>query len=275
MLGTVEKRRQSLFLGLVLTFCLSGLGALGVASRHAALFTDPNHSVPSELKWRENERAAQRSASKALSRLPPQAGGQVSLERNLVAGGGGKSAGGTFGLQGSIGQSASGPQMNAGRFSLTSGFWQPDFEAVPTPTPTPTPTPPPLPTPTPTPIPGAPIIFVEEGSLNRAVALDSVTHRRGPFSITSNSNFSADRHTRVILFTSPLGLIQPDPLLLSVQAAGLPLLVENVGPVSGMNGLSGSYIVVRLPDGLPAGDLALFVTLNGLTSNPAILSIAP
>lgn len=107
------------------------------------------------------------------------------------------------------------------------------------------------------------------------MALDSVTHVRGPFSITTNVNFSADQHTRVILFTSPLGLTQPDPSRLSVQAAGIQLLVESVGPLSGVTGLNGSYIIVRLPDGLPAGELPLFVTLNGLTSNGAILSISP
>jgi hypothetical protein len=36
-----------------------------------------------------------------------------------------------------------------------------------------------------------------------------------------------------------------------------------------------SYIVVRLVDGLPVGDLSLTVTLRGVPSNAGLLSIAP
>jgi uncharacterized protein (TIGR03437 family) len=101
-----------------------------------------------------------------------------------------------------------------------------------------------------------------------------VTFVRGPFPILTSYNCSTDGHTRVILFTSSLGLTQPDPLVLTVQAAGINLTVEGVSPVSGVAGL-GSYIVVRLPDGLPPGDLPLVVTLRGAMSNTAILSISP
>jgi hypothetical protein len=121
----------------------------------------------------------------------------------------------------------------------------------------------------------APAVLIETGTTNRAAALDSVTFVRGPFPIISSVNFSADQHTRVILFTSNLGLSQPSPSL-SVQASGHPLTVESVGPVSGVAGLSASYIVVRLPDGLPTNvDLNLTVTLNGATSNTALLGISP
>lgn len=77
-----------------------------------------------------------------------------------------------------------------------------------------------------------------------------------------------------MFFTSNLGLSQPDPSLLSVQASGVLLTVENVGTVS-TPGLDASFIIVRLPDGLPAGDLPLTVTLRGAMSNPAILSVLP
>ena len=63
--------------------------------------------------------------------------------------------------------------------------------------------------------------------------------------------------------------------MLSVQANGVNLPVENVGAVTGVTGLNGSYIVVRLPDGLPAGNLSLTVTARGLTSAVAILPIGP
>jgi uncharacterized protein (TIGR03437 family) len=117
-------------------------------------------------------------------------------------------------------------------------------------------------------------LFIEEGSNNHAAALDSVTFVRGPFPILTNYNCSTDGHTRVILFTSSLGLTQPDPSL-TVQAGGKDLTVENVGPVSGVPGWVASYIVVRLPDGLLPGDQPLVVTLHGAMSNTAILSISP
>jgi hypothetical protein len=120
-----------------------------------------------------------------------------------------------------------------------------------------------------------PTILTEEGATGKAAAVDSVTFVRGPFPIMSFLNFSSDHHTRVILFTSNLGLSAPGPSL-TVQAGGTSLTVENVGTVSGVAGLNASYIVVRLPNGLPAGDLPLTVTLNGVaSSNTPTISISP
>jgi hypothetical protein len=131
----------------------------------------------------------------------------------------------------------------------------------------------PLPTPSPTPTP--PVILNEENT-TQAVALDSVTHVRGPFSVISTLNFSADQHTRVILFTSNLGLSQPDSSILSIQANGISLTVEAVGTLTGVPGLDASYIIVRLPDGLPPGNLPLVVTLRGVkSSNTSTLAISP
>jgi hypothetical protein len=127
-----------------------------------------------------------------------------------------------------------------------------------------------LPAPSPT-----PIILNEEGT-TQAAAFDSVTHVRGPFPIITTHNFSADQHTRVILFTSNLGLSQPDSSILSIQASGISLTVENVGTLTGVAGLDASYIIVRLPDGLPPGNLPLVVTLRGVkSSNTATLAISP
>ena len=78
-----------------------------------------------------------------------------------------------------------------------------------------------------------------------------------------------------MLFTSNLGLTQPDPSVLTVQASGFNLTVENVGALTGVNGLDVSYIIVRLPDGLPPGDLLLTVSLRSVMSNIAVLSISP
>jgi hypothetical protein len=121
-----------------------------------------------------------------------------------------------------------------------------------------------------------PTIITEEGAASNAVAVDSVTFVRGPFSVNGPSNFSSDQHTRVILFTSNLGLTVPDPSILTVQAGGTSLTVENVGTLTGVAGLDASYIVVRLPTGLATGNLPLTVTFHGVaSSNNPTLSIIP
>jgi hypothetical protein len=121
-----------------------------------------------------------------------------------------------------------------------------------------------------------PTILTEEGTPNKAAALESVRRVRGPFSILNTHNFSADQHTRVILFTSNLGLNQPNSAVLSVRANGILLTVEHVGTVTGVQGLNASYIIVRLHDGLPSGNLPLTVTLHGvLSSNSPTLEISP
>ena len=118
-----------------------------------------------------------------------------------------------------------------------------------------------------------PTVFTEEGT-NRAVAFDSVTRLRGPFRVEGLFNFSADRHTRVMLFTTNLGLGPGDDLsVLSVHAQGNLLPIESVGTVPGVN--PASFIVVRLVDQLPPGDLPVVVTLRGVASNTATIEIVP
>jgi Tol biopolymer transport system component/subtilisin family serine protease len=125
--------------------------------------------------------------------------------------------------------------------------------------------------------PTAPVLFNEEGT-NNIAAINSVTFVRGPFRILDSHNFSLDGHTRVTIFTSVLGITTPpipQASTLSVQANGIELPIENVGSAPGVNGMTGSYIVVRLPDGLPTGNLSLTVTLRGLTSAVGVLPIVP
>ena len=118
----------------------------------------------------------------------------------------------------------------------------------------------------------APILVLEEGSLTQLAALDSVTFARGPFRVTSFFNFSTDHHTRIIFFTSNLGMTQPDATRLTVQAGGIPLTVEAVGPVTGFDG---SYVIVRLEDGLPTADVQVTITFQNVTSNAGTITIAP
>ncbi|HXQ73918.1 MAG TPA: Calx-beta domain-containing protein [Pyrinomonadaceae bacterium] len=120
------------------------------------------------------------------------------------------------------------------------------------------------------------MIFIEQGTTNHAAAVDSVTWLRGPFRVIDFFGFAADNHTRVVLFTSDLGLTQPDPAQLTVRAGGVALTVEYIGQVFGVPGMTASYLVVRLPDGLPAGDLPVVVTLRGVASiNSPTLGILP
>lgn len=113
-------------------------------------------------------------------------------------------------------------------------------------------------------------ILTEQGTTN-AVAVDSVTKVRGPFTVLTSHNFSADGHQRITIFTTNLGLNPGDDLsVLSVHAQGNLLTVEAAGPMSDLS--QTSYIVVRLPTGLPAGNLPLTVTLRGVasTNSPTI-----
>jgi MBG domain-containing protein len=120
----------------------------------------------------------------------------------------------------------------------------------------------------------APVILLETATTN-AAAVDSVTFVRGPFSVTDNFNFSGDHITRIIIFTAPLA--NPDATL-KVFASGHELQVENFGSVTGVPGLSASYIVVKLDPVLTGSgpiNYDLTVSLRGVTSNTATLTIIP
>jgi hypothetical protein len=121
-----------------------------------------------------------------------------------------------------------------------------------------------------------PVIYAEEGT-KKAAALDSVTFLRGPFRSFNPDNFSTDQRTRIILFTSDLGLTQNDlndPTVLVVEVSGANLPIENVGPLS-ISGLSSSYIIVRLPANVPTGVLELRIRLRGVTSDAKMLNVTP
>jgi hypothetical protein len=48
----------------------------------------------------------------------------LSMDRHVIAGGSGTSAGGVFSVSGSIGQPAAGTAMTNGQFSVSGGFWE-------------------------------------------------------------------------------------------------------------------------------------------------------
>jgi glucose/arabinose dehydrogenase len=115
-------------------------------------------------------------------------------------------------------------------------------------------------------------VLISEPNIDSAVALDSGTLVRDPFSLSNPFNFSTDQRTRLMLFGMNLDLL-PNENSLAVTArledASLnmfPLAVEFVGKVSGFDWLT--EIVVRLPDNTPVNQtLNVSVTLRGKTSN--------
>lgn len=118
-----------------------------------------------------------------------------------------------------------------------------------------------------------PNVFTEAGT-NNVAAVNSVTFLRGPFQILDPHNFSMDGHTRIILFTSDLGITQSDPPPTVLVSGNISLPVEAAGPLTGVPGLTGTYIVVKLPDGLPTGALQLTVLFRGVTGDARTLNIS-
>ena len=107
---------------------------------------------------------------------------------------------------------------------------------------------------------------------SEAVALDSVTLTRGPFSKTGLFNFSSDRRTRLMLFTRDFTLAPGD--VLTVQIGGVTVPIENMvfsTPAANQTG----YIVVRITDQVPTGLQNVNIALNGISSNTATIEIIP
>lgn len=124
---------------------------------------------------------------------------------------------------------------------------------------------------------GLPVLLTEPGSA-RALALDSVTFERAPFTLSTPHNFGADGRRRVTLLARNVEFAPNEsPQQLTVRADGAGgethnLAVEHVGRVRGFPSLT--QITVRLADAMTAGgDFQLSLTLRGSTSNRATLGI--
>lgn len=127
------------------------------------------------------------------------------------------------------------------------------------------------------PPPDAPVLLSELGT-TRAIALESVTMRREPFTLTQPTLLSADRRTRVMLFAMNLNLLAGENYsAVSADAEDAnrrlyPLTVEYVGRVPGYEWMSS--IVVRLHDEMPeAGDVLVRINLHGVASNRVRIAI--
>ena len=121
------------------------------------------------------------------------------------------------------------------------------------------------------------ILFTEPNS-ERAIALDSVILVRDPFLISTTTNLSSDRRTRIMIFSPNLSLMPADSFsTVSAQAEDrqhniYPLTVEFIGKIPQYDWLA--QIVVRLPDKLGSVD-ALWVSIGyrGAVSNKALISL--
>jgi len=121
------------------------------------------------------------------------------------------------------------------------------------------------------------ILFTEPNS-ERAIALDSVILVRDPFLISTTTNLSSDRRTRIMIFSPNLSLMPADSFsTVSAQAEDrqhniYPLTVEFIGKIPQYDWLA--QIVVRLPDKLGSVDtLWVSIGYRGAVSNKALISL--
>lgn len=127
--------------------------------------------------------------------------------------------------------------------------------------------------------PLAPRLLTEEGT-ERAIALESVTLMREPFSLVSTHNFSADRRTRVMLFATDVELGQGEGVsTVTAQAEDsrqktYPLTVEYVGKIPSLDWLT--QVVIKLPAEVEsAGDVWVSINVRGVASNRVLIYIKP
>lgn len=120
----------------------------------------------------------------------------------------------------------------------------------------------------------APLLLTEENS-DRAVALDTVTLARDPFTLAAPHFFSPDGRTRIMLFAASVDLTSGETVFAMAedsQQRSFALPVEYVGKAPGQDWLT--QINVRLPDGL-AGDVRVSIIVRGESSNKALVRLAP
>ena len=115
-------------------------------------------------------------------------------------------------------------------------------------------------------------ILISHPDSTRAIAYDSVTRQREPFTTTTEIKFGPDHATRIMLFAMNLTL-QSGEAATAVTAEAedaahnvYPLTVENVRPVP--NQPWATSVVMRLPADLPqTGDVLVRIAYRGIASN--------
>src|SRR5689334_16559337 len=121
-------------------------------------------------------------------------------------------------------------------------------------------------------------VLISHADSTRAIAFDSVTHRREPFTTTAEIKYGADSATRIMLFAMNLQL-QAGETSTAVTADAeatdhtlYTLPVEYVGPVP--NNPWSSSVIIRVPENLPpTGDVLVRIRYHGLASNRVRIGI--
>ena len=112
-------------------------------------------------------------------------------------------------------------------------------------------------------------VLISHADSTRAIAVDSVTRRREPFTTTAEVRFGPDSATRIMLFALNLSVQPGETLNADAEDAAhnfYTLTVEHVSPVP--NHPWASSVVIRLPQNLPeAGDVLVQITYRGVASN--------
>ena len=103
----------------------------------------------------------------------------------------------------------------------------------------------------------------------RAIAFESVTRQREPFSTTVQVRFGSDSATRIMLFAMNLAWQPGETITADAEDAShtiYPLTVEHVAPVPDQSWATS--LVVRLAEGMPqAGDVLVRIKYRGVESN--------
>jgi uncharacterized protein (TIGR03437 family) len=123
---------------------------------------------------------------------------------------------------------------------------------------------------------GAPRLLTEQNS-DHAIALESVTLLRSPFSATGGHQFNSDTASRVILFAVDLELSEGAIVTAQAEDSQLktyPLTVEYVGKAPNHDWLT--QVIIKLPaDVAEAGDLSVSINVGTLVSNKVLISVKP
>ena len=115
-------------------------------------------------------------------------------------------------------------------------------------------------------------VLISNSDSTRAIAFDSVTHRREPFATTAQIAFGADSATRIMLFAMNLQLQSGETasaVTAEAEAANhnlYTLTVEYIGAVP--ENPWASSVIIRVPSDLPAmGDVLVRIKYHDLASN--------
>jgi uncharacterized protein (DUF1800 family) len=124
----------------------------------------------------------------------------------------------------------------------------------------------------------SPPVLISDSASTRAIALESVTLRPEPFSLTASVSFGADNRTRIAIFAMNLDLLAGESTSAFTSDAEdsahthYPMTVEYVGTVPGFDGIY--MIILRLNDAMgDLGDVLVRLNLHGASTNRVRIAI--